>query len=547
MGSSGAGKTSLLNVLAGFIKNGVTGEINVNGQPRDMQEFKKISTYIMQHDVLERQLSVLELMSLVANLRLSSHLYSKTEKMKIVNTILQVMGLQQSLNTRTECLSGGQTKRLAISLALIDNPPIMFLDEPTTGLDNFSAKQCIELLKTLANQGRTIICTIHQPSNLLCTSFDQVYFMSEGYCIYNGSLVKMIPFLEDLRFSCPTFSSPTDYIIEISSDSNNTEILSKAVENGLLTVKNPVITKTSIYEKQYSFVSIFNRKPNTTKEDFPISYYTQVGILLKKMFLQMCRNKIALTIQFSHHIISGLSLGVIFFNTGNDASQSLATFKFFVSLMVFYLYTYIISPILLFPFELEIIKRQYFNRWYSLKAYYTALTLFNIPHLVSFSLIFNVIIYISTGQPLEAHRFFFFNVVCILTGLTAYGIGITLGSICSPTVGACAGSTLAAYLIIITTYGMGVRNAVPIFAKILMMTAFPRHGVIGLCTATLQGRPLMDCDQLFCFIRDPEDLLDLMGMKDANIYWTTAALIGFLVLYRIAAFIALKWKLSQEF
>lgn len=94
---------------------------------------------------------------------------------------------------------------------------------------------------------------------------------------------------------------------------------------------------------------------------------------------------------------------------------------------------------------------------------------------------------------------------------------------------------------------MGVRNAVPIFAKILMMTAFPRHGVIGLCTATLQGRALMDCDQLFCFIRDPEDLLDLMGMKDANIYWTTAALIGFLVLYRIAAFIALKWKLSQEF
>lgn len=136
-------------------------------------------------------------------------------------------------------------------------------------------------------------------------------------------------------------------VIEISSDSNNTEILSKAVENGLLTVKNPVITKTSIYEKQYSFVSIFNRKPNTTKEDFPISYYTQVGILLKKMFLQMCRNKIALTIQFSHHIIFGLSLGVIFFNTGNDASQSLATFKFFVSLMVFYLYTYIISPILL--------------------------------------------------------------------------------------------------------------------------------------------------------------------------------------------------------
>ncbi|KRT84288.1 hypothetical protein AMK59_2257, partial [Oryctes borbonicus] len=206
----------------------------------------------------------------------------------------------------------------------------------------------------------------------------------------------------------------------------------------------------------------------------------QVFILLRRMFVQMSRNKLMLTIQLAHHIISGLSLGLCFYRIGNDASQILANFKFFIAIMVFYCYTYIMSPILLFPFEIELIKREYFNRWYSLKAYYTALTLSNIPIIVLFSVIFNVIIYIVTNQPLDARRFFYFNVICILTSLTSYGFGITIGSIFKPTAGACVGSTIGMYLILMCIHDMGYGDSVSTPVKVLLLTTFPRHSLAGV-------------------------------------------------------------------
>lgn len=193
-----------------FRSVGVKGVFKTNGSIRDEMAFHKSSCYITQDDLLQPFISIEEVMMFAANLKLSTDL-STDKKQTVIDTILTDLGLYNHKETITDHLSGGQKKRLSIALELINNPPVFFLDEPTSGLDNVSTTYCIKLLHKLSRQGRTIVCTIHQPSTKLFELFDNVYFIAKGQCIYQGAVGALVPFLAGSGLDCPKHYNPADY------------------------------------------------------------------------------------------------------------------------------------------------------------------------------------------------------------------------------------------------------------------------------------------------------------------------------------------------
>ena len=79
------------------------------------------------------------------------------------------------------------------------------------GLDSSSCSQCISLLKMLAEQGRTIACTIHQPSALIFEMFAKVYALADGYCIYEGPTKDLVPYMSEKGLKCPVYHNPADF------------------------------------------------------------------------------------------------------------------------------------------------------------------------------------------------------------------------------------------------------------------------------------------------------------------------------------------------
>ena len=201
MGASGAGKSTLLSVLNG-INPPYDGEVLINGISihKEKEKIKGLIGYVSQDDLLIEDLTVFE--NLYFNAKLCFGNLQDHEITERVENVLKNLGLLEIKNMKVgsilnKKISGGQRKRLNISLELIREPAILFLDEPTSGLSSRDSENILDLLKELARKGKLLFIVIHQPSSDIFKMFDKLIILDYGgYMIYNGNPVESIEYFK---------------------------------------------------------------------------------------------------------------------------------------------------------------------------------------------------------------------------------------------------------------------------------------------------------------------------------------------------------------
>ncbi|CAH1794455.1 unnamed protein product [Owenia fusiformis] len=265
LGPTGSGKTSLLDVLAARKDpNGLQGTVLVNGQLQP-SNFKLMSGYVVQDDVVMGTLSVRENFHFSAALRLPSSV-SYEERKERVEEIIVELGLTKCADTKvgTEFIrgvSGGERKRTNIGMELITAPNVLFLDEPTTGLDASTANAVMSLLQKLSRKGRTIIFSIHQPRFSIFKQFDNLALLSLGEMVYHGPSNEALDYFESIGYECEAHNNPPDFFLDIING-DSTAVAGQGINPIGETAFAEEITGTNLTTNYYSDHSNYGSHTN---------------------------------------------------------------------------------------------------------------------------------------------------------------------------------------------------------------------------------------------------------------------------------------------
>ncbi|XP_020525378.1 ABC transporter G family member 39 [Amborella trichopoda] len=417
MGVTGAGKTTLMDVLAGRKTHGhIDGTISISGYPKKQATFARVSGYCEQNDIHSPQVTVYESLLYSAWLRLPSNVNPETRK-TFVEEVMELIELKSLRNALVGLpgvngLSTEQRKRLTIAVELVANPSIIFMDEPTSGLDARAAAIVMRTVRNTVDTGRTVVCTIHQPSIDIFDAFDELFLMKTGgEAIYAGPLgshsCHLIEYFEGINgvIKIKEGYNPATWMLEATSEA----------QEDILGVSFAEVYKNShLYRKNKEMIEALSSPPPGSEDlYFPTQYsqpfLTQCFACLWKQHWSYWRNPSYTAMKFIFTFFIALLIGTMFWDLGSKRANPQDLFNAMGSMYASVLFigtnnAYSVQPVV--SVERLVFYRERAAGTYSALPYAIAQILIEIPYILVQALLYGVIVYAMIAFEWTTAKFF---------------------------------------------------------------------------------------------------------------------------------------------
>ncbi|XP_052488880.1 ABC transporter G family member 22 isoform X2 [Gossypium raimondii] len=456
MGPSGSGKTTLLNILGGRLTHSaVAGSVTYNDQPYSKFLKSRIG-FVTQDDVLFPHLTVKETLTYAALLRLPLTL-TKQQKEKRALDVIYELGLDRCQDTMiggsfVRGVSGGERKRVCIGNEIIINPSLLFLDEPTSGLDSTTALRTVQTLQDIAETGKTVLTTIHQPSSRLFHKFDKLIVLGKGSLLYFGKASEATDYFSSIGCSPLIAMNPAEFLLDLANGNLNDISVPPELEDRVQMENSETETRNGkpppqvvheylveAYELRFSENENklmdplhLDEEPKlkvlSSKRQWGASWWQQYCILFIRGIKER-RHDYFSWLRITQVLSTAIILGLLWWQSDSKTSrgrQDQAGLLFFIA--VFWGFFPVFTAIFTFPQERAMLSKERAADMYRLSAYFLARTTSDLPLDLILPVLFILVVYFMAGLRLSASPFFLSMLTVFLCIVAAQGLGLAIGA-----------------------------------------------------------------------------------------------------------------------
>ncbi|KAK1942589.1 putative ABC transporter ATP-binding protein/permease [Phytophthora citrophthora] len=403
-GPSDESNVALLESIGGLQKR-VKGKMTLNGVVSSAQKVSECSAYVVRDDLFYETLTVEEHLKFQAELVFAGY--------ERVEMVLDELELTDKRHMLIRYLSPADTKLLAVATALLTNPSILLVEEPTCGMDFYASEFVVLKLRQLAREGRTVVVSMSHPSSHLYALFDSLYLLAGGAAVYHGKVREAVSYFASLGYQCPQYMSPVDYFVR------------QLTVRGKESETNSVILFKEAWSTRNSELCITDSEEPAVESGHRhrIGCCSQFSLLFRRHLLRLSRYRVVFGWHAFWMVVLGVIFGLIFLQLDLDEQRDIQNWAgAFFYLIVLQMLVIAYRTFVFLPKEMAVAEREHRFGGYFMVCWYLTKLIAELPAMLLLSVLLFVPAYLLIGIGHGFKLFIYMQFVMWLAGWSAAGL-----------------------------------------------------------------------------------------------------------------------------